>query len=546
MTNELHGPGTHAVGVAGRSAASLLATGLVRPYGPVTLARIGKALVTWGTGPAGGYASLAARNDHGIALHDERGSMTFGEVHRQANALAHGLAARGVGAGDAVALMARNHRWFVVAAVAIGRLGADVLYLNTAFSGPQTVELLEREKPRAVIYDEEFGAVVDAVPADVARIVAWEETADVDGADATVAELVASGDDTEPGKPAREGRSVILTSGTTGTPKGANRGSGSIGAGAALLSRLPLRFGMRTHIAAPMFHTWGWAHLNLSMLLGSTLVLRRRFDPRDFLRTLAEQRCDAAIVVPVMIQRAMELPDEELARYDLSALRVVGASGSALPGDLAIAWMDRFGDNLYNTYGSTECAWATIAQPADMRAHPGTAGAPPIGTTVALLDDDGRPSVGSTGRVFVSNAAQFEGYTNGETKEQRSGLMATGDVGTIRDGLLFVEGRDDEMIVSGGENVYPQEVEDCLARHPAVLEVAAVGVDDEQFGQRLVAWVATRPDASVSEEQLQEHVRTHLARYKVPRAVVFVEELPRNATGKVLKRHLRHDESESE
>ncbi len=540
MTHVLRGPGRNRADVAVRSITTLARTGVVRPYGPRTLARLGLALTRWGTGLAGGYATLAARDPHGIAVHDELGSLTFQELHGQANALARGLAELGVGEGSAVALMARNHRWFLLTAVAVGRLGADVLYLNTAFSGRQTVELLEREKPVAVVHDDEFAETVAGAPSDVHRLLAWSD----EPVAGTVAALAATHDRADLEPPGREGRSVILTSGTTGTPKGANRGSGSLAAGAALLSRIPLRAGMTVHIAAPLFHTWGWGHLNLGMLLGSTLVLRRRFEPRDFLRTLAEHRCDAAVVIPVMLQRTLTLPKADLDAHDLSALRGVAASGSALPGDLATAWMDQYGDTLYNTYGSTECAWATIATPAEMRAYPGTAGAPPIGTTVALYDEHGRPSSGR-GRVFVQNGLPFEGYTNGDTKEVIDGAMATGDVGSVRDGLLFVDGRDDDMIVSGGENVYPQEVEDTLARHPAVLEAAAVGVVDAEFGHRLVAWVALHEDVQVSESELKAHVREHLARYKVPREVRFVDELPRNATGKVLKRHLTPtDESE--
>ncbi|KAA1423596.1 AMP-binding protein [Mumia zhuanghuii] len=541
MNHALRGPGHHRAGVAVLSLATLATSGVVRPYGPRALGGVGRALLRWGTGLAGGYASLAARSPSGIAIDDELGSITFAELGSQANAFARALADLGVGEGDAVALMARNHRWFILTAIAVGRLGADVLYLNTAFSGPQTRELLEREKPRVLVHDDEFADVVAGAPDDITRVVAWEDAP----SGRTVASLAATQSGEELRPPSREGHSVILTSGTTGTPKGASRGSGSLAAGAALLSRIPLRAGMRVHIAAPLFHTWGWGHLNLAMLLGSTLVLRRRFEPRDFLGTLARQRCHAAVVIPVMLQRALQLPQSELDAYDLSALTIVAASGSALPGDLATAWMDQFGDNLYNTYGSTECAWVTIARPADMRAHPGTAGAPPIGTVVALYDAEGRPSTTGQGRVFVRNGLPFEGYTNGTGKEVLDGLMSTGDVGSIRDGLLFVDGRDDDMIVSGGENVYPQEVEDCLARHPAVLEVAVVGVDDAAYGQRLVAWVALREHATASEDELKEHVKAHLARYKVPREVRFVHELPRNATGKVLKRRLNPtDESE--
>jgi fatty-acyl-CoA synthase len=284
------------------------------------------------------------------------------------------------------------------------------------------------------------------------------------------------------------------------------------------------------------------------MLLGSTLVLRRRFDPEQCLRTLVEERCDSFVVIPVMLQRILRLPHDTLDSYDLSGVKVVAASGSALPGDLAAGWMDRFGDHLYSVYGSTEVAYATIATPRDLREVPGTAGRPPFATVVRVYDDDDREvPPGETGRIFVGNGMLFEGYTGGGSKDVVDGLMATGDLGRFDDdGRLVVEGRDDEMIVSGGENVFPGEVEDCLTRHDQVVEAAAVGIDDEEFGSRLRAYVVLAEGADVSREDLEAHVRENLARYKVPKEFVFRDELPRNAAGKVVKRELVDDEASDE
>jgi fatty-acyl-CoA synthase len=293
-------------------------------------------------------------------------------------------------------------------------------------------------------------------------------------------------------------------------------------------------------IAAPMFHSWGFAHFTLALPLASTLVLRRRFDPEETLRAAAQTRATALAVVPVMLQRIMELGPETIGRYDLGALRIIALSGSALPGELATRAMDAFGDVLYNLYGSTEVAWATIATPADLRAAPGTAGRPPIGTVVKLLDKSGREVPrGESGRIFVGNEMMFDGYTGGGNKEILDGLMSTGDVGHLdSEGRLFVDGRDDEMIVSGGENVFPREVEDLLSDHADVEEAAVVGVPDSEFGQRLKAFVVPRNGAKLDEVTIKDYVKTNLARYKVPREVVFLSELPRNATGKILKRDL--------
>jgi acyl-CoA synthetase (AMP-forming)/AMP-acid ligase II len=508
-------------------------SGVVRPYPPRVLLDLLRTVRRWGTGPAGGFATLALREPDRVGLVDELGELTFGELHRRSNALARGLAGLGVGEGDSVAIMCRNHRGFVDASIAVAKLGADVLYLNTAFAGPQLVDVLEREAPTVVVHDEEFTDLLADARIE-RRVVAW---ADGDAQD-TLERLIAGHDGADLDPPARHSRIVILTSGTTGTPKGAPRNEAGIGAAVSLMSRMPLRHGWRTHIAAPLFHTWGFAHFALAMLLGSTIVLRRKFDPEQALQTLRDHRCESLVVIPVMLQRILALDDAVLSSYSLPHLRVVAASGSALPGELALQWMDRFGDNLYNIYGSTEVAYASIATPQDLRESPSSAGRPPHATVVRILDEDGRPVPrGRTGRIFVGNQLLFDGYTGGGSKDQVDGLMATGDVGRFDDdGRLHVEGRDDEMIVSGGENVFPKEVEDCLIRHDAVSEVAAVGVPDDDYGQRLRAFVVTSGD--VGEEELKDHVKANLARYKVPREIVFLDELPRNATGKILKREL--------
>ena len=534
---------TNAASHAGVTLKVLGGAGVIRPLSPLKLAGIARVLRQWGTGPAGGFATLAILDPDRTGLVDELGELTFGEVHRRSNALARGLADLGVREGDSVAVMCRNHRGFVDASIAIAKLGADILYLNTAFAGPQLVDVLERESPSAVVHDEEFTGLLEKAEVEQ-RVLAWT---DGDPGDLpTLERLIADHDDADVTPPERHAKIVILTSGTTGTPKGAPRNEAGIDAAVSLMSRLPLKQGWRTHIAAPLFHTWGFAHLALAMLLGSTVVLRRKFDPEGALAVTQDERCESLVVIPVMLQRILALPEDTLAAYDLGRVEVVAASGSALPGSLATAWMDHFGDHLYNIYGSTEVAYASIATPADLRAAPASAGKPPHATVVRIYDDEGREvAPGETGRIFVGNSMLFEGYTGGGSKDMLDGLMATGDVGRFDDdGRLHVEGRDDEMIVSGGENVFPKEVEDCLVGHDAVAEVAAIGVDDEDYGTRLRAFVALREGASATEDELKEHVKANLARYKVPREIVFLDELPRNATGKILKRDLSDADGE--
>ncbi len=518
---------------------TLVDAGLIAPIRPDRLALAGRSLVRWGTTSAGAIAVAAARAPHQPAVVDELGTLSYGELNRRANALASSLAARGVRPGDGVAIMCRNHRGFMDVSVAVSRIGAHALYLNTMFAAPQLADVVAREGARAIVYDEEFAALLGGVRGIDKRFVAWHDGEGA-AADPLLEDLIAEGDSAGVPAPDEPGRVVILTSGTTGTPKGARRSSAGLSSAAALLSKIPLRARGTTLIAAPLFHSWGLAHYTLGVPLTSTFVLRRRFDPEGTLRALARHRATALAVVPVMLQRILELPQETLDRYDTSSLRVIAVSGSALPGPLATRVMDQFGDVLYNLYGSTEVAWATIATPEDLRAAPGCAGRPPLGTIVKLYDKQDREvAAGQTGRIFVASGFPFEGYTGGDTKATIGDLMSSGDVGHFdAAGRLFIDGRDDDMIISGGENLFPSEVEDLLAGHPAIREVAVVGVDDEDWGQRLKAVCVLQDGASADEDELKGYVKQNLAAFKVPREIVFVDALPRNATGKVLKRDL--------
>jgi acyl-CoA synthetase (AMP-forming)/AMP-acid ligase II len=512
--------------------------GVVRPMRPDRVLKVIQTLARWGRSPAAGTIALAARFPDEIGIVDELGTLSYRELHERTNALAHAFSDAGILEGDGVAVMCRNHRGFIEATAAISKLGANALYLNTAFAAPQLTEVVGREKPKAIVYDEEFGDLLSEAAKRRKKFIAWHDSDDLPYP--TLGELMAGGDRSDVVAPDREGRATILTSGTTGSPKGAARANPqSMDPVVSFLSRIPLKARQKVHIAAPLFHSWGFAHFSLGLILGSTYVLRRKFDPEACLAEVARHQCDALVVVPVMMQRILELPEDVRGKY-VSSLKVVAASGSALPGDMAIKWMDEFGDNLYNLYGSTEVAWASIATPADMRAAPGTAGKPPRGTVVKLYDEERREvPPGETGRIFVGNELLFEGYTGGGSKDLIGSLMATGDVGRFDDGgRLFVEGRDDEMIVSGGENVFPKEVEDLLSRHDAVAEAAALGVADQDFGQRLRAFVVLQEGKEASEDDLKGYVKENLARYKVPREIVFMDELPRNATGKVVKREL--------
>jgi fatty-acyl-CoA synthase len=525
----------------GRALLTLMSAGMIRPDRPDRLLGMYRAIDRYG--PMGGAVTAAAvRDGHRAGLVDELGSLSYGELDRRSNAVANALRFRGIGAHDGVAILCRNHRGIYDASYGALKIGARTVYLNTDFAAPQAAEVCAREGVDALIYDEEFASVVAGVNAPKGRFVGWidDPARSLDG-DPTVESLITNGDGEPPSKPASPGSIVILTSGTTGTPKGASRSQPrSFTALAAILSRIPFRAREATFVAPPAYHAWGLGMSLLGIGLGSTLVVQRRFDPEATLAGLAEHRCTALAMVPVLLNRLLSLGADRIAAADLSALRIIASSGAQLEAALSTKAMDVFGDIVYNLYGSTEVAWATIATPADLRAAPGCAGKPPLGTTVRIIDEHGRPAPeGTIGRIFVSSGMEFGGYTGGGSKEVTAGLMATGDVGHFdQEGRLFVDGRNDEMIVSGGENVYPREVEELLAAHRGVLEAAAIGVPDPDFGQRLRVFIVVRPGDTLDENAVRDYVRSNLARYKVPRDVVFVGQLPRNPSGKILKREL--------
>jgi fatty-acyl-CoA synthase len=488
----------------------------------------------------------ARRTPNRTAIIDDDGEITFKELDEAAHAVANGLLAKGVKGGDGVAILARNHRWFLIAVYGAARTGARIILLNSEFSGPQIKEVAEREGAKVIIYDDEYCQAVSNAEPELGKLRALGKNPDKDepsgSTDETLEDLVAR----SPGKPApkatRHSGIIILTSGTTGTPKGANRGTPpSLAPIGGILSHVPFKSGELTSLPAPMFHALGFLHATIAMMLGTTLVLRRRFKPATVLEDIEKHKVTAMVVVPVMLSRILDALDAMELKPDLSSLRIVFVSGSQLGAELAQRALKDLGPVIYNLYGSTEIAFATIARPKDLSINPATVGPVVKGVKVKILDDNGNElPQGEVGRIFVGTTFPFEGYTGGGHKQIIDGLMSSGDVGYFDEhNLLYVSGRDDEMIVSGGENVFPAEVEDLISGHPEVIEATALGVEDKEWGHRLRAFVVKTEGASLDEDAIKVYVRDHLARYKVPREVVFLDELPRNPTGKILKRELR-------
>ncbi|MDT5174990.1 MAG: hypothetical protein QOG37_2241 [Mycobacterium sp.] len=522
--------------------------GVIAPMRPDRYVKMAAAMRREGMAMTVGFAGAAQRCPDRPALVDELGTLTWRQLDERINALAAALQKLPSGQPKVIGIMCRNHRGFVESLVASNRIGSDVLLLNTSFAGPAMAEVVNREDVDAVIYDEEFTATVDRAMADkpdAPRILAWTD----EPHDLTVEKLIADHAGQQFQRTGNKGKMILLTSGTTGSPKGAKQSGGGAGLGTlkAILDRTPWRAEEPIVIVAPMFHAWGFSQLIFAASMACTVITRRKFDPEATLDLIDRHQATGLAVVPVMFDRIMDLPDDVRKRYSGRSLRFAAASGSRMRPDVVTAFMDQFGDVIYNNYNATEAGMIATATPEDLRAAPDTAGKPAGGTEILILDSEfNELPTGETGTIYVRNDTQFDGYTSGKSKDFRAGFMSSGDVGYLdKKGRLFVVGRDDEMIVSGGENVYPIEVEKTLAAHPEVTEASVIGVDDEQYGQRLAAFVVLEPGGSATEETLKQHVRENLANYKVPRGITVLDELPRGSTGKILRNELKARVSDS-
>ncbi|AJE83847.1 fatty-acyl-CoA synthase [Streptomyces albus] len=561
---------------AGRALTLLHRARLFDPARPDRSLRFERDARRWGPLCAS-VRGAARRIPDSTGLIDDLGPLTYAELDRRSDSLAAAWRADGIGERAVIGVLCRDHRGLFDALLAAAKLGARLLLLNTGFAGPQLADVARREGVDILVYDEEFTAVADHLPADVERFLAWTEegeTGDRETQDhhsqaratedrrsqhphsrdspspdrkphppvTRIEALIADTAPEPPRAPSQVGAVVLLTSGTTGLPKGAPRQVKGVKLVVQLLDRVPWEPGGALLVCSPLFHGTGLAHAGLAVSLGSTLVVQRRFDARRAVAALAEHRCTGMVLVPTMLHRMLELGPEVLAGHDLSRLRIMLSAGAALPPALVERALDTFGEVLYNLYGSTEVALATIAQPRELRAHPATAGRTLTGCEVRLYDAQGRPvrEPGRPGRVFVGNGMKFGGYTDGQSKHEIDGLMSTGDTGHFdADGLLFLDGREDDMVVCGGENVFPAEIENLLWAHEDIAEAAVIGVEHPEFGTRLAAFVVLEPGRGLTEEQVRDHVRARLARHKVPAQVLFLDALPRNPTGKLLRRTTR-------
>lgn len=525
-------------------------SGMLQPLSPQQLWSVASQARQMGRSIATLAMVAAVRFPHTPAIIDERGTLSFAQLDQRVVSIALDMANRyGIKSGDTVAIMCRNHRGFVESFVAAMRIGAHVVLLNTDFPGPQLTHVLIRHQLKLLIHDEEFSRHIAQANYQGAALLAWSDSPTATPSKTTtqpITETPSRIDDIQHPKAKlpkvkKSGHIILLTSGTTGTPKGAPREPeplSFVGAIITILAKIPLKSKAPIYIGPPLFHGFGLAFMAASLLTGVPMVIQRRFDPSKALQLIEQHQVKTLVAVPVMLQRLLDAPNSH--QYDLSSLNAVLAAAAPLSAALAERWMNQHGDKLYNLYGSTEVGLVSFATPNDLRAAGGTVGLPPLGIHLKIFDSTGKPlATGETGHICVKSPMLFKGYIGGGHKSNFDGFMNTGDVGHIdHAGLLFIDGREDDMIISGGENVFPQEIEELLAKHPTIADVSVIGVPDAEFGQRLKAFIVQHQGQQPNEEDLKTYIKQHVARYKMPRDFVFLPELPRNITGKVLKKAL--------
>ena len=517
--------------VVGTAARALLRCGLLSPPSPVAAFRLIREARRGGTNPYTLLAVTAARWPNRAAIIDDDGVLSYRELQLATESLARELAGDGVGPGQAVGVMCRNGRGFIAAVFAAALVGADVVLINTDFRTDALAAALSAHQIAAMVADNEFAERVQSADGSVVVV----DPATINAHEGGPRPL-------RPGVVA-PGRIVLLTSGTTGKPKGVPRTPqmrSAVGVWVTILDRTRLHTGSRISVAMPMFHGLGLGMLMLTVALGGTVLTQRRLDAEGALAQASLHRADAFTAVPVVLARIFDLPQRVRARNPVPCLRVVISSGDRLDPTLGQRFMDAYGDILYNGYGSTEVGIGALATPADLREAPETVGKPVVGCPVRIFDRNDRP-VGPrvTGRIFVGGELASEGYTGGGAKPVVDNMTSTGDMGYLDNrGRLFIVGREDDMIISGGENVYPRAVENALAEHPGVAENAVIGVPDDRFGHRLAAFVVLQPESDIDVPALRDYLKGKVSRFEQPRDIHIVNSIPRNPAGKVVRKEL--------
>jgi long-chain acyl-CoA synthetase len=480
-------------------------------------------------------------------------SLSFRAWNDQANALAHGLGKLGVKPGDIVVTRVQIRSEWPVISTALGKLGCRVLGLNWRLTPSETKYVLSNSGANAIICDDPEPALLKPAFEELPLKFAVSIDAEADGYQSYASLVAARG---EPLYSKSNPPLIIYTSGTTGLPKGVVVGQPASGTDEQALKELmeyqrsvagsrPLERDDVILVTMPMHHGAGPGIVWGALRQGNPMILLRRFDPEEALRLIEKHRVTAWTGVPTMYKRLAGLPKETLAKYDVSSIRSLGVGAAPVPYSLKEWIIGHFGQVLSEGYGTTEVGMITALSPAMQKKKPGSSGLPHRHVTIEIRDKDNRArATNEEGEIWVKTPVVIRQYLNGkplgeDTLDDR-GFFRTGDVGRLdEEGYLFITDRAKDMIVSGGVNIYPAEIEAAVLTHPAVQDVAVIGIPDDEFSEQVKAFVELKPGYHADEADILAHCRGVLASYKRPKSVDVVKELPRNTMGKLLKRELR-------
>lgn len=537
----------HDLKLLGAAFSAVRAAGVVRRYDRTQLVAMRRSFRRFGPTPATLFAISAILHPTKLAIIDDAGSLTYAEVQALAEDFAADLHRRTHGRDGALAILCRNDRAFLIALLAGAQLGRELLLLNTEFTHIQLDQILARHQPAVLIHDDEYTGAVEASSYSAAAVIATRLGRAPVSADSLV-------DGTRSALPRvrHPVKLTILTSGTTGLAKGVSRAiSRRALAELALSTMATARLGPGDVMALspPFFHGFGILSLVGATAVGASIVCHRRFDTAQVVADIETHGVTVQVGVPVMLKRMSDHVATMPSAPDLSTLRLAISGGAKISPSAVEHFTDTFGPVLANGYGSTEAGLITLATPEDLVRDPHTLGHPILGVSVRILREDRTRAQGSeVGTIFVNGGLGFHGYVNERqpqsarttTKEVVGQYVSTGDRGYLdAEGRLFLVDREDDMVVSGGENIFPGEVEDALASHPQVRESAVLGIDDAEYGQVLHAFVVLADEkGEITADDLRVHLRHHLERYKQPKSYTFLTKLPRNAMGKVSKSQL--------
>lgn len=496
--------------------------------------------------------SLNATNyPNKTALLFEGKRTTYAELNRRVNRLANTLTGLGVVKGDKVAVLLHNRPEYMEIVFALAKLGVVVVPSNYRLAPPEVEYIVNNSDSRLIFTEEDcLGQVEPVLPAleriGPAQCIMLDEGGPA-GMPAYEA-FLARASDAEPGVEVEETDSFYIgyTSGTTGFPKG------SVFSHKTRVMRTLLYtiiYGLRPDdlqlVVAPLYHAAPFAFALMELYIGGTLEIMRDFEPPAVLAAIEKARATSAFFVPTMYHDILSLPAAERARYDVSSMRVLVTGGAPLAPHLKGEIVSYFGNaGLFEFYGGTETGMVTIMRPEDQLARPESVGKAIFGTRVRLLDDAGAEvPQGEVGELFMRGPITFDCYYKEPEATRdvlRDGWLTIGDLARRdEEGYYYIVDRKRDMIVSGGANIYPAEIEKVLCAHPKVEDVAVFGVPDDRWGESVKAVVVLRPGQQASPEEFREYCRGHLASYKIPSSVDFVQEVPRTPSGKILKRDLR-------